>query len=400
MARRALTLSIVLGALALAGLLALILHQTSAQERHPGLDRSVAPAQQGTTEGAPDAQDLREGPPSPQQRAVSDTESSAREDELIAEFSSLGELFIQLASPDMNERLAAVQKLAESRSPLAINPLIEALKDPSFQVRAEAARALGERGDMRAVEPLIAALKYEESWVRGAAAYALGTIGDPRAFQPLAEALNDPRLYLSAMNALVELRDDRAVDLFVKLLEDGHWWRRESAAYFLKRKGWSPANLQENLYYLVASRKFDEAASIGYAALPSKEGDTSAEGLLVFDLPIVLSLTAGTGESPDVVKTLWVDFRMDDGQVHPRLVYRLMSWPKSKWLLSVDLLHDQGQSLGRVERQVENSGKIISLRHIDGDCVDFPPLPAHTLSKAAGFRLSVEQVIYNEESVP
>ena len=59
---------------------------------------------------------------------------------------------------------------------IAVEPLIEALKDSNWKVREAAAWALGEIKNTRAVEPLIQALKDSDKGVREAAAWALRTI--------------------------------------------------------------------------------------------------------------------------------------------------------------------------------------------------------------------------------
>ncbi|MCG2721133.1 MAG: HEAT repeat domain-containing protein [Thermodesulfovibrionales bacterium] len=76
----------------------------------------------------------------------------------------------------------ALGKLADAR---AVEPLVAALKDENPDVRAAAAVALGMIGDARAVKPLAAALKDEVWEVRNDAARSLGWIGDAQAVKPL-----------------------------------------------------------------------------------------------------------------------------------------------------------------------------------------------------------------------
>ena len=71
----------------------------------------------------------------------------------------------------------------------AVEPLIKALGDGN----TSAVRALGEIGDARAVEPLIGVLRDENWWVRSCAAEALGKIGDTRAVEPLIKELDGYR---------------------------------------------------------------------------------------------------------------------------------------------------------------------------------------------------------------
>ena len=72
-----------------------------------------------------------------------------------------------------------------------IKGLIRALKDKDSSVQWEAMDALGEIKDERAVGPIIKILKDEDNYVREKSANALGKIGDRRAVEPLIEALKD-----------------------------------------------------------------------------------------------------------------------------------------------------------------------------------------------------------------
>jgi HEAT repeat protein len=81
--------------------------------------------------------------------------------------------------------------LGQIGDPLAVEPLIEALRDKETTVRWSAAESLGRLGDRRAIDPLIAALADDDDFVRRRAAEALGAIGDPRAAAPLAAAMKD-----------------------------------------------------------------------------------------------------------------------------------------------------------------------------------------------------------------
>jgi len=163
---------------------------------------------------------------------------------------------------------------------LAIEPLIQALKEPNSRVRAGAAQALGRIGDKTALEPLIEVLEAKDTdwydvrtcaaaaldmidpqWrktdialqavprlveklkdpapdVRSAAAKALGMIGDKAAVEPLIKALNvnDHALCWAACDALDSIdpkwsKSDsalRAVPVFIEELkcpDFSHRWR-------------------------------------------------------------------------------------------------------------------------------------------------------------------------------
>lgn len=93
-------------------------------------------------------------------------------------------------------QVAAAEALGWMKDGKAIPPLLmyartneDTISDNA--VREVAIEALGRIGDPVAVEPLIAALKDGSEWVRRAAAEALGTIGDPLAMEALGVALRD-----------------------------------------------------------------------------------------------------------------------------------------------------------------------------------------------------------------
>lgn len=104
---------------------------------------------------------------------------------------------------------------------LAVDPLIEALKDPAPGVRSGAADALGRIKDSRAVQPLVAVLGDPNAYVRWEAALSLGEIKDPRAVDALIPALNDPdmRVRRDVADALGSIGDARAVQPLIDLLK-------------------------------------------------------------------------------------------------------------------------------------------------------------------------------------
>lgn len=118
------------------------------------------------------------------------------------------------------ERLAAVRKLAEARSPIATAELARSLQDPSLEVRVEAARALGRIGDVAAVDSLIESLNSPESGIQQEATAALGKIGHRRGVRALIEALGNPAVQRSAIIALGEIRDSLAVHPLLDLLQN------------------------------------------------------------------------------------------------------------------------------------------------------------------------------------
>ena len=101
--------------------------------------------------------------------------------------------------------------------------LIKQLKDGNWIVRESAVEALGEIRDGRAVEPLVKTLKDADDDVREGAAEALGKIKDRRAVEPLIEALKDEDddVRRAAAEALGRIGDGRAVGALENVLRKG-----------------------------------------------------------------------------------------------------------------------------------------------------------------------------------
>lgn len=112
-------------------------------------------------------------------------------------------------------RARAARQMGRSRSPMALDRLIQALDDASPEVRRRAAQGLGEARSARAIKPLLEELQDKESDIRSEAAEALGKIGQPEVMDPLLEALgdNDTRIRISAIRALSEMGGDEAKEV-------------------------------------------------------------------------------------------------------------------------------------------------------------------------------------------
>ena len=162
------------------------------------------------------------------------------------------ELLLQLRSDDgVSGRCYAAHELARSGAAEAVGALETALRhDRAWRVQAEAARALGEvrtnaardallrglgvreprarravaealgefRLDESVLEALLPVARRDASWfVRAEALRAAGRLRIPRAFDPLVEALSVRSfrevVRAGALDGLVELRDERAVDV-------------------------------------------------------------------------------------------------------------------------------------------------------------------------------------------
>ena len=111
--------------------------------------------------------------------------------------------------------------LGKLRTPLAVDPLIEALNDVNPDVRLYAAWALGELGDRTAVEPLINLVETSDTSLRKMVVFSLGLLQDARALPYLKAALNDrhPDICWNAALALVRLQDLSGLEILHKMLD-------------------------------------------------------------------------------------------------------------------------------------------------------------------------------------
>ena len=131
----------------------------------------------------------------------------------------------QLRSSNAETRKYAVRNLGESGNAKAVSPLIAALNDAEPLVSSEALKALrnllGTIVDVQATEALVAALKVSDFWVQSSATDLLVKIGVD-AVEPLIAALIDdnPDFRNHAAQALGKIRDTRAVEPLIALLED------------------------------------------------------------------------------------------------------------------------------------------------------------------------------------
>ncbi len=148
-------------------------------------------------------------------------------------------------------RSALLTVLAQRKTPAVSELLIAALSAPEKELRLQAIRALGRRKDRRAVEPLLAALaeakaaisRATRAWHEGqphvvstewsetlpqlhAIVNALGEIRDERAFESLQELLElgEPRLHAGLVpdivRALRTIDNARAVDLLHSMVDE------------------------------------------------------------------------------------------------------------------------------------------------------------------------------------
>ncbi|MCJ7701361.1 MAG: MFS transporter [Anaerolineales bacterium] len=124
---------------------------------------------------------------------------------------------------DERGTIVATTRLAETRSPLVVEELLESLNDPRLGVRMEAVIAISHtQPDPRLTEALTNLLPGTELALSVVAAWALGRLGDPSAIAALQESLNSPYYMIQAYaaRALGALGDHQSAPVFLERLRD------------------------------------------------------------------------------------------------------------------------------------------------------------------------------------
>ena len=137
--------------------------------------------------------------------------------------SAMGALINYNLAGDEIERVTTTARLGQTRSPLHVKELLDALADPSFNVRYEAIISIARaRHDPGLTEALIEVLDGDEPDLSIAAAWALGRLRDRRAVMPLRRGLDSGYLLLAARcaRALGMMGDQGSADALLARLRE------------------------------------------------------------------------------------------------------------------------------------------------------------------------------------
>jgi HEAT repeat protein len=136
-----------------------------------------------------------------------------------------------LKYPDQRIQAPAAEALGNIGDFRATLPLINAIqKADNRAIRGYASRAIGEIRDPQAVEPLIDLLSRRKDSLRGYIAMILGYLGDKRAVKPLLEMYREDQIKgnrKDALSALIKIKDERAVGLYIECINNAKDYRRE-----------------------------------------------------------------------------------------------------------------------------------------------------------------------------
>ncbi len=142
-----------------------------------------------------------------------------------------------MANPNWQTKVAALETMGKLGDRKATPVAIAALRDNDFRVRVEAARVLGLLKDTASVEPLLRSLNDSSAEVRMQTASTLGYVSDSRSLPALTGLLTDKdnRVSIAAAEALARMADPRATQVLVKSLTAEDWRTRSRAAQVLSR---------------------------------------------------------------------------------------------------------------------------------------------------------------------
>lgn len=108
-------------------------------------------------------------------------------------FLALEGLYRYYRARDERTTVAVTERLGSTKSPLAVEELLQALQDPRFFVRFEAVMSISRcKPDPVLTDALIETLEGNEPALSTISAWALGKVGDNRALEALRNGLNSP----------------------------------------------------------------------------------------------------------------------------------------------------------------------------------------------------------------
>ncbi len=144
-----------------------------------------------------------------------------------------------LRDPSENVRHYAREALAALNSSESVEPLSVLLDDPAIHVRMGALKDLAELGAERVIPVAAELVQAPETWIRVGAVDALGALGSEDGLPVVKEGLGDEEAWVrqTAVIALLRIGSSEAASALEPLLEDDDWQVRLYAAEALERLG-------------------------------------------------------------------------------------------------------------------------------------------------------------------
>jgi len=144
-----------------------------------------------------------------------------------------------LRDPSEQVRQYAREALAALDSPESVEPLSVLLDDPAIHVRIGALKDLAELGAERVIPVAAELVQAPETWIRVGAVDALGALGSEDGLPVVRECLGDQEAWVrqTAVIALLRIGSPEAVSALEPLLADDDWQVRLYAAEALHRLG-------------------------------------------------------------------------------------------------------------------------------------------------------------------
>lgn len=131
-------------------------------------------------------------------------------------------MFRYYRARDERATIAMTERMGQTKSPLTVEELLEALRDPRFNVRFEAIISIARmESDPRLVEALCQILDGTEVSLSVVAAWALGRMGDAQGVEALRRGLDAPyrSIQVHCARALGTLGDTTIIPLLMERLE-------------------------------------------------------------------------------------------------------------------------------------------------------------------------------------
>jgi HEAT repeat protein len=180
-------------------------------------------------------------------------------------------LFALANDTDRFVRVEGLKGLATIGDGRAIDPLLSCTTDDNEWIRTTAIEGLSLLSGAQAAVAIVAGLNDAASTVRAASAEALGSMGDPAFVSDLLGHLADPddRVRSAVARSIGTLGDDRAISTLRELLCDRDPCVGSAAAAALRKLGWIPGTVHDQVRLFVAIENWATCLDLGPEAIPA-----------------------------------------------------------------------------------------------------------------------------------